>query len=122
MHYNSLLVRLKALSLRRGIGHRTLNRIERIQVWLTLRLVKRVRSPSLAKVLDGIVGKLLSSLQNRVLSRALSIGTSIASKYSSLARDWGYEKAEGWVRDKQFALFLGLMYVNSTPSVDDRRR
>ena len=121
-HYHSLLAKLKARSIRRGIWHRTLNRMERIQVWLTLRLVKRVRSPSLAKVLDGIVGKLVSSLQSRVLNRALSMGASIAFKHSSLALDWGYEEAEGWVCDKQFALFLGLMCVNSTPSVDDRRR
>ena len=119
-HYHSLLARLKARSMRRGIWHKTLNRVERIQVWLTLRLVKRVRSPSLAKVLEGIVEKLLSSLQGGVLNRAFSIGSALVATHSRLALDWGYEGAEGWVRDKQFALFLGMMCIHSNSSMEDR--
>ena len=114
MSYCLRLVELKRRSVRRGIWHRILSGLERAQVDLTVRMVKVVRSPLLATVLDRIINKLSSALQSRILSLVRSVGFPMALRLSRIAQSWGYEAAQTWGEDSGFARFLAITDLNST--------
>ena len=111
--YISRLVELKKCSMRRGIWYKVLNTLERAQVDLTVRLVKNLRSPLLARVLDVIIQKLSEALQSRVSRMVKSVGFPQAAKLSGIAQSWGNKSAETWIRDPKFAKFLAVMSLNS---------
>ena len=115
MNYCSRLAALKLRSLRRRIWHRVLNPLERAQVDLTIRVVKQVRSPFLAKVLDSIIKKLSGALQSVVLTMVKTVGFPQAQKLSKIAQSWGNKAAEMWVCDRRFAKFLAVMHLNAFP-------
>jgi hypothetical protein len=114
MNYCLRLVELKRRSVRRGIWHRVLSELERAQVDLTVRLVKVVRSPLLAMVLDRLVNKLSSALESKVSSLVRSVGFPVALRLSRIAQSWGYEAAQTWGEDSKFARFLAIMNLNSS--------
>jgi len=107
------LVALRTKSMRRGIWYRVLNRLERAQVDWTVRIVKTVRSPLLAKVLNSIMDKLSAALENEVSKRIRSVGRALARKLSAIAGRWGNALAETWAQDEGFARFLAIMDMNS---------
>lgn len=114
MSYFSTLTALKTRSMRRGIWYRVLNRLERAQVDLTVKVVKKVRSPFLARVLDVIIGKLSDALQSRVSKIVKSIGFTQTLKLSRIAQSWGNKSARIWAQDSRFARFLAIMDLNSS--------
>ena len=107
------LVALRTRSLRRGIWYTALNRLERAQVDVTLRVVQMVRSPCLARVLNMIIDKLSAALQSRVAMAVQSVGFAVAAQLSSIAQGWGLASARSWARDPRFARFLAIMDLNS---------
>lgn len=111
--YTDVLRALKVKSMRRGVWYRVMSRLERAQVDLTLRVVKRVQSPLLAQVLDLIVEKLSNALQGRVSRITRSIGFPLALKLSRMAQGWGNGSAQAWAQDSGFARFLAIMSLNS---------
>ena len=113
VNYHSKLVALKMHSMRRRIWFKALNQLERAQIDLNVRFVKKVRSPSLAKVLDMIISKLSTALQSKVLRAVRSVGFPLAMKLSKLAQSWGYKSATMWAQDSRFARFLAIMKLNS---------
>jgi len=121
---NSLvgLVALKTRSMRRGIWYRILNRLERAQVDLTLRIVKNIRSPLLARVLDSIVDKLAAALESEVAKRVRSVGVVLARKLGEIAGRWGNALAQSWAQDEGFARFLAVMDLNSPQSTSLQQR
>ena len=115
--YGVALRALRVRSVRRGIWHRALNRLERAQVDLTLRVVRKVQSPVLARVLDAILEKLRSALESRVLRMIGSVGFPMARRLSELARSWGNLSASTWSRDRGFARFLAVTALNDPDSI-----
>ena len=113
MNYVPKLVALRKRSVRRGIWHKVLNRLERAQINLTVKIVKRVRSSFLTKVLDLIINKLSVALQSKVLMMVESVGFPLASKLSKIAQSWGHKSAKTWNKDSKFARFLTVMNFNS---------
>ena len=113
MNYVPKLVALRKRSVRRGIWHKVLNRLERAQINLTVKIVKRVRSSFLTKVLDLIINKLSVALQSKVLMMVESVGFPLASKLSIIAQNWGHKSAKTWDKDSEFARFLAVMNFNS---------
>ncbi len=111
--YNVALRALRVRSMRRGLWNRVLNRLERAQVDLTLRMVRKVRSTFLARVLDSIIEKLESALESRVSRMIGSVGFPMARRLSEMARTWGNQNAIKWVDDRGFARFLTIMILNS---------
>jgi hypothetical protein len=103
---------LKLRSLRQGVWYRAVSRLERAEVDLTLRFVRRVRSPFLARVLNMIIDKLFDALESRVSRVTWSIGFPLAMKFSRIAQSWGNRSAELWARDAGFARFLAVMNIN----------
>ena len=113
MNYCAELVALKRRSLRRGIWFRVLNGLERAQVDLTVRMVERVRSSVLARVLASIINKLSQALESKVSALIKSVGYPSALRLSRIAQSWGLGSAETWVSDSGFARFLAILHLNS---------
>jgi len=117
LNYRFRLLELKRRSLRRGIWFKALNRLERAQVDLTMKVVETVRSSLLARVLNSIIDKLSQALESRVSTLIKSIGIPSALKLSRIAKGWGYKSAEEWVGDSGFARFLAILHLNSVSSL-----
>jgi hypothetical protein len=110
------LVKIKAKAMRRGLWFRVLSMGERAQVDLTMRIVKRIRSFFLAKVLARIVEKLLDAMESKVVRLTREVGSALAQKLCDIAQNWGNKSAESWTADPGFKRYLAVMYMN-TPSV-----
>ncbi len=107
------LAALKTRCRRRGLWYRVLNRLERAQVDWTVRIIERVRSPLLARVLAAIMAKLVAALESPLAKLTRTLGVELARRLSHIARTWGNATAEGWTRDSTFARFLAAMNLNS---------
>ena len=110
------LVRIRARAMRRGVWFRVLTRAERAQIELTTRVVKKIRSFFLARVVTSIVEKLLDAMESKVARLMREVGPALALKLSGIAQKWGNESAVHWTADPWFRQYLTVMYVN-TPSV-----
>lgn len=111
--YTAALRTLKWRSMRGGLWFRVLNRLERVQVDLTIKFVRRVQSPLLARVLELIIDKLSNALQSRVSRITVSIGFPLALKSSRIAQGWGNKSAQVWAQDLGYARFLAIVSLNS---------
>jgi hypothetical protein len=107
------LVQLKLRAMRRGVWFRALSRIDRVLLELTVRVVPRVRSFKLAKMLSRIVERLEDALEGRVCHVFRRIGFQLARRISSLAQKWGNRSAQVWAYDMSFARFLAIMRLNN---------
>ncbi len=110
------LARLKTRAMRRGVWFRILTRGERAQMELTMRIVKRIRSFFLARVVSSIVEKLLEAMESKVTRLMREVGPALAQKLSGIAQKWGNNSAVNWTADPVFTRYLTIMYMN-TPSV-----
>ena len=110
------LVKIRTMAMRRGVWFRVLSRGERAQVELTMRIVKRIRSFFLAKVLTRIVEKLLDAMESQVVRLTREVGSALAQKLCDIAQNWGNSSALEWIADPGFRRYLAVMYIN-TPSV-----
>jgi hypothetical protein len=104
--------------MRRRIWYKVLSVLERAQVDLTLRMLERVRSPLLAKVLDSIIEKLSVALRSKVSTLIQSVGFPQALKLSRIAKSWGHRTADKWNSNREFARFLAIMHLNSVSTYD----
>jgi hypothetical protein len=112
----NVLAKLRVRALRRGVWFRVLTRGERAQMELTMKVVKRIRSLFLAKVLTNIVEKLLDAMESKVSRLMREVGQPLAQKLSSIAQKWGNSSAASWIADPGFRQYLTVIYIN-TPSV-----
>jgi len=110
------LTKIKVRAMRRGFWFRVLSRIERASIDLTIKLVERVRSLLLAKMLTSVVKKLLEAMESRVASMMKTVGRSLAQKMSRTAQGWGNTSAAHWAADLGYAQYLTVMYIN-TPAM-----
>jgi len=110
------LAKLKIRAMRRGVWFRVLTRGERAQMELTMRIVKRIRSFFLARVVTSIVEKLLEAMESKVTRLMREVGPALAQKLSGIAQKWGNKSAVNWTADPVFTRYLTIMYMN-TPSV-----
>jgi len=110
------LAKIRAKAMRRGVWFRVLTRAERGQMELTMRVVKRIRSFFLARVVTSIVEKLLDAMESRVSRLMREVGQALALKLSGIAQKWGNKSAVHWTADPGFERYLTVMYMN-TPSV-----
>ena len=110
------LAKMKTKALRRGVWFKVLTRAERAQMELTMRIVKRIRSHFLAKVVTNIVEKLLDAMESKVSRLMREVGPVLARKLSGIAQNWGNNSAGDWTADPGFRQYLAVMYLN-TPSL-----
>jgi len=100
------LARLRLKALRRGVWFRDLKREERKLLDLTIRVVEKVRSFLLAKLVSRIVGKLCEAMESRIFRLMRTEGRSLAEKISKIAEAWGNRAAKSWAKDHGFMQYL----------------
>lgn len=107
------LVKLRSRACKNGTWYETLSRTERAIVDLTIRCVEKIRSPTLAKTISRIMGKLTQTLQKTFIERAQEIGTEISKRIVEIAQEWGNKKSSEWETDDNFIKFLGVTALNT---------
>jgi len=110
------LAKIKAKAMRRGIWFRLLTIAERAQMELTLKIVKRIRSFILAKVITFIVKKLLHAMESKVARLMKEAGQALAQKLIRIAKNWGNKLAHQWVAEPGFVQYLTINYINTPTS------
>jgi len=110
------LAKMRAKAMRRGVWFRVLTRAERAQMELTMKIVKRIRSFLLAKVVASIMKKLLDAMESRVARLMREVGQNLARKLSETAQNWGNKSARQWIADPGFVQYLTINYINTPAS------
>jgi len=107
------LVKIKSRALRMRIWFRTLSKVERAIIDLTIKCVEKVRSSVLADTISTIVSKILQSLEERFIARAERVGREIAETLCVIGRRWGNRACSAWKCDECFIRFLGVTALNA---------
>ncbi len=107
------LSEFKKTALRRGVWFRSLNRIERGIIDLTVRCVDNIKSTQLAKLVTAIIGKLQQAMESTVDRLVRTIGLPLARKISDIAVSWGNRLAIKWAEDRAFARFLVFNFTKT---------
>jgi len=100
------LAKLRQKARRRGCWFRDLKHSERKLLDLTIRVVERVRSFLLAKIVSRIVGKLCEAMESVVHRLMRTEGRSLAEKVSRIGEAWGNRAAKSWADDRGFIQYL----------------
>ena len=99
---------VKKLALRRRVWFRSLSRIERAIIDLTVRYVDNIKSTKLAQLVGVIVEKLQMTLESKADRLVRTVGLSLAQKTSAIAVSWGNRLASLWAFDRGFARYLSF--------------
>ena len=108
------LTKLRLKALRRGTWFRDLKQSERKLLNLTIRVVEKVRSFFLAKIVSQLVSKLCVAMESRIFRLMRTEGRNMAEKLSMLAQAWGYRSADSWAKDCGFMQYL---VINTLPHI-----
>jgi hypothetical protein len=79
---------------------------ERRLLDLTVRVVQRVHSFLLAKLISKIVEKLVVSMQSKVFLLMKTKGHQLAVKLANIAQTWGNISAKSWENNRGFIQYL----------------
>lgn len=107
------LSKTKSKARKNGVWYETLTQAERAIIDLTIKCVKTVRSPTLARTITRIVSKIAQVLEKGFLQKAQEVGGDLAKNLSSVASRWGHKNAPEWKDDRKFIKFLGVMLLNT---------
>ncbi len=102
------LAEAKKAALRRGVWFRSLNRIERGIIDLTVRYVENIKSTMLAKIVTAIIEKLQITIESMADKLTRTVGLPLARKMSNIAVSWGNRSASKWAEDRDFARYLAF--------------
>ena len=106
------LQKLRLRAIRAGVWFRSLPRIDRVLVDLTIRVAGRVRSFTLAENVLAVVRKLEGVLESRFVRAVREVGSPLARRLGLIAQGWGNRAAVKWAADEGFARFLAAMSLN----------
>jgi hypothetical protein len=106
------LAKIRAMAIRRGNWYRTLDKIERALFDLTIRVVMKIRSFVLSRILASIIEKLQIRTQCNIAVLLHKVGQPLAEKISRIAHEWGNTSADNWSADSSFGRFLAVMHIN----------
>jgi 5-carboxymethyl-2-hydroxymuconate isomerase len=107
------LKKVKSRALRNRTWYKTLTRVERAIIDLTIKCVEKVRSHVLAQTVSMIISKILRTLKEDFIVEAEKVGREIAERLCRIAERWGSKTASGWKHDFSFVRFLGVNAVNT---------
>lgn len=107
----------KKIALRQGTWFKTLSRLERGIIDLTVKYVENVKSQKLAKIVTAIITKLQSAMETAADRFVRTIGLPLARKNSNIAVSWGNLSASEWAENRTYAQFLTLNALNGGGSV-----
>ena len=100
------LVKLREKAVRRGCWFGCLAHGERKLLELTIRVVEKVRSFLLTKIVSKLVSTLVDAMESRVSRLIRTQGKEMAKRLSAVAVSLGHRTAKKWVRDKGLVQFL----------------
>jgi len=100
------LAKLRLKARRSGAWFRDLKQSERSLLDLTIRVVERVRSFLLAKVVSRLVDRLCEAMESRIYRLIRTEGREMAKRLSEIGEAWGCRAARGWGVDRGFMQFL----------------
>jgi hypothetical protein len=106
-------MKIKKKAMRHGVWFKTLDKIDRAIVNLTIHCVEKIRSLKLAEIVKAIVNKLKQSLESPVKSLMRQIGHPLAQKISQIAQNWGNKSASKWAKELDFIQYLTIIYINT---------
>jgi hypothetical protein len=104
------LAETKKVALRRKVWFKSLSRVERGIIDLTVRYVESIKSSKLAQIVTAIVEKLQLSMETIAQKMVRTVGLPLARKISDIAVSWGNHLAKLWAKDRSFARFLVINY------------
>ena len=104
------LTKIRSKAIRAGIWFKTLPRIDRVLVDLTIKVVENIRSSHLVKSILAVIGKLEELLENGFLKSIRAVGRLLAERISVIAQKWGNVSAKSWGTDPSFVSFLGSIH------------
>ena len=107
------MVKMRQDARRKGCYYRVLKQSERMLLDLTIRVVEKVRSFMLDKLISQIVGKLLEAMESRVYRLMRTEGRSMVEQLSKIAQSWGNRAAKSWVKDRGFMQYLTVSNLYS---------
>jgi hypothetical protein len=107
------LIAARRIALRRRIWFKTLSRIERAQVDLTIQVVRKVQSKVLKNILSNILQKISRIVESQGSCLEKNVGRLMARKLSLIATSWGYRSAENWPQDEGFVQFLTINHMHA---------
>ena len=107
------LAKLKLKALRRGCWFRDLKQSERKLLDLTIRVVERVRSFLLARIVSQLVSKLCEAMESRIFRLMRTDGQRLAEKISKIGEAWGNRAAKAWAKDHAFIQYLTVNNLSS---------
>ena len=100
------LVKLKRKAVRRGCWYRDLKQSERKLLDLTVRVVDKVRSFLLAKVVSRLVSRLFEVMESRIVRLIRTEGRVMAKRLSDVGQSLGCKSAKFWANDCGVMQFL----------------
>jgi len=100
------LAKLRLKAVRRGCWFRDLKHNERKLLDLTIRVVDKVRSFLLAKIVSRLVDILCEAMESRIFRLMRTEGRSLAEQLSQIGQVWGNKSARSWAKDQGFIQFL----------------
>jgi len=109
----NMIAQIKTRALRKGVWYSALTTGERAYVDLVTKVVEKVRSGLLAKVLSSIITKLEEAMGSPVHRLIQMVGGEFALKLSQIAQTWGHRSAECWAEDAGFKQYLVITYLNA---------
>ena len=107
------LMKVKTRAMRQKVWFKTLSRVERAIIDLTIECVEKVRSKILAGTVLTIVSKVLEFLEESFMTRAERVGRKIAERLCVICEKWGNDVYSTWKCDECFINFLGVNALNS---------
>jgi hypothetical protein len=116
---NGPLTKLMKIASRTGALYRCLSRSQRMYLGLVVKLVDRVSSLLVARVLAPIIVRLLEGLKGfpklmmEVLGKVrywmMVKGREKAEEISRIAQKWGNKTAHKWAKETEFIRFITIM-------------
>jgi hypothetical protein len=107
------LAKLKQKAVRRGLWFKELKQNERELLNLTIKVVKKIHSFILAKLVSKIVEKLFVSMKSIVYRVMETKGHDLAEKLAHIALSWGNKSAKSWPRNRSFIQYLTVTHLLS---------
>ena len=103
------LMKWRSRALRRGVLFSALDAEDRGYLYLAIRVLDRVRSVEVGRIIVKLLVKLREALKSPFVRRVETFGVERARVVSSWAVEWGYETARGWARDRGLARYLTVL-------------
>ena len=114
MFTRNFLQQYRNKALRRGVLYKALNKEERMYFNLTIKIVSRVRSLTVGRIIVRILSKLKDALRSTFVKRMEEYGYKRAKEIATLADNWGNKAARNWSSNKSFVRYLTLIEVNGS--------